>query len=233
MLDPNRRRIQHAQRQRNAQSLVCKPGVPPKTLGMETEGRRDPESSSSGRGVKNGESHEERDRANSCTRQPTHVQPQEPLQQQQQQQQHNPQQCGFTNDAIKVNEATRAKAIDLERVQVRTTGLVNPGDADAKIKFFAAEALQGVEGHVFGTRDNRSGNELERRDDVTREGVGEHASIPPRCQRGCLRQDRMARRALARDAQSGSSMRGAAYGGPYQACPSGESGGTKPLERRI
>ena len=180
---------------------------------------------------------EEKDRANSagrtlrtssCTCQPTPVQPQEQLQQQ-----HNPQQCGFTNDDIKVDEAIGAKAMDFERIQVRQTELVNPDDADAKIKFLGAEALQGVEGHVFGTRDNRSGNELERRDNVTREGVGEHASIPPCCDQGCLRQDRMALRALARDAQSGSSMRGAAYRGPYPACPSGESVGTKPLERRI
>ena len=33
-----------------------------------------------------------------------------------------------------------AKTIDLEWVQVHPTGLVKPDDADAKIKFLAAEA---------------------------------------------------------------------------------------------
>lgn len=34
-----------------------------------------------------------------------------------------------------------AKTIDLEWVQVHPTGLVKPDDADAKIKFLAAEAM--------------------------------------------------------------------------------------------
>ena len=36
-------------------------------------------------------------------------------------------------------EAIGAKCIDLEWVQVHPTGLVKPDDADAKIKFLAAE----------------------------------------------------------------------------------------------
>lgn len=39
-------------------------------------------------------------------------------------------------------EAIGAKSIDLEWVQVHPTGLVKPDDADAKIKFLAAEAVQ-------------------------------------------------------------------------------------------
>ena len=35
-----------------------------------------------------------------------------------------------------------AKTIDLEWVQVHPTGLVKPDDADAKIKFLAAEAVE-------------------------------------------------------------------------------------------
>ena len=38
-------------------------------------------------------------------------------------------------------QAIGAKSIDLEWVQVHPTGLVKPDDADAKIKFLAAEVL--------------------------------------------------------------------------------------------
>ena len=38
-------------------------------------------------------------------------------------------------------QAIGAKSIDLEWVQVHPTGLVKPDDADAKIKFLAAEAM--------------------------------------------------------------------------------------------
>ena len=40
-------------------------------------------------------------------------------------------------------QAIGAKSIDLEWVQVHPTGLVKPDDADAKIKFLAAEARFG------------------------------------------------------------------------------------------
>ena len=46
-----------------------------------------------------------------------------------------------TGDGIKMGEAIGAKSIDLEWVQVHPTGLVKPDDADAKIKFLAAEAV--------------------------------------------------------------------------------------------
>ena len=44
-------------------------------------------------------------------------------------------------------EAIGAKSIDLEWVQVHPTGLVKPDDADAKIKFLAAE----VHGSLFSS----------------------------------------------------------------------------------
>merc|ERR1719199_1363648 len=47
-----------------------------------------------------------------------------------------------TGDGIKMGEAIGAKSVDLEWVQVHPTGLVKPDDADAKIKFLAAEALR-------------------------------------------------------------------------------------------
>ena len=45
---------------------------------------------------------------------------------------------------------------------MHATGLVKPGDPDAKIKFLAAEALRGVGGLVFDALGNRFTNELGR-----------------------------------------------------------------------
>merc|ERR1712178_599169 len=74
-----------------------------------------------------------------------------------------------TGDGIKMGEAIGAKTIDLEWVQVHPTGLVKPDDADAKIKFLAAEALRGVGGLVLNKDGYRFANELGRRDYVTGE----------------------------------------------------------------
>merc|ERR1740130_1281984 len=74
-----------------------------------------------------------------------------------------------TGDGIKMGEAIGAKTIDLEWVQVHPTGLVKPDDADAKIKFLAAEALRGVGGLILNREGKRFANELGRRDYVTGE----------------------------------------------------------------
>merc|ERR1719506_3101206 len=68
-----------------------------------------------------------------------------------------------------MGEKIGAKSIDLEWVQVHPTGLVKPDDADAKIKFLAAEALRGVGGIVLNKDGYRFANELGRRDYVTGE----------------------------------------------------------------
>lgn len=68
-----------------------------------------------------------------------------------------------------MGEAIGAKTIDLEWVQVHPTGLVNPKDPDAKVKFLAAEALRGVGGLIFDDDGYRFANELGRRDYVTGE----------------------------------------------------------------
>merc|ERR1719203_2187584 len=68
-----------------------------------------------------------------------------------------------------MGEAVGAKSIDLEWVQVHPTGLVKPDDADAKIKFLAAEALRGVGGIILDAEGKRFANELGRRDYVTGE----------------------------------------------------------------
>ena len=72
-----------------------------------------------------------------------------------------------TGDAIKVSETIGAKTIDLEWVQVHPTGLEQPDNPDAKIKFLAEEVLRGVCGLV--NVGNRFANELGRREYVTRE----------------------------------------------------------------
>merc|ERR1719359_2540155 len=74
-----------------------------------------------------------------------------------------------TGDSIKMGEAVGANAVDLEWVQVHPTGLVNPSDPDAKVKFLAAEALRGVGGIIFDANGNRFANEVGRRDYVTGE----------------------------------------------------------------
>jgi flavocytochrome c len=74
-----------------------------------------------------------------------------------------------TGDGIKIGEKHGAATIDLEWVQVHPTGLVKPDEADAKVKFLAAEALRGVGGIVLDKNGKRFANELGRRDYVTGE----------------------------------------------------------------
>jgi len=72
-----------------------------------------------------------------------------------------------TGDGIKMGERINAKTIDLEWVQVHPTGLVKIDDADAKVKFLAAEALRGVGGVLIDKTGMRFCNELGRRDYVS------------------------------------------------------------------
>merc|ERR1719258_171664 len=74
-----------------------------------------------------------------------------------------------TGDGIKMGMQIGAQTIDLEWVQVHPTGLVKPDDADAKVKFLAAEALRGVGGVLLDKNGKRFANELGRRDYVTGE----------------------------------------------------------------
>ncbi|GAA5910799.1 hypothetical protein JCM6882_003430, partial [Rhodosporidiobolus microsporus] len=63
--------------------------------------------------------------------------------------------------------AIGASAVDLEKVQVHPTGLVDPNEPDAKVKFLAAEALRGVGGLLLDSEGNRFADELGHRDYVT------------------------------------------------------------------
>ncbi|GAA6061068.1 hypothetical protein JCM10212_000111 [Sporobolomyces blumeae] len=72
-----------------------------------------------------------------------------------------------TGSMAKAAIAVGANAIDLEKVQVHPTGLVDLSDPDAKVKFLAAEALRGVGGLLLDGEGNRFADELGHRDYVT------------------------------------------------------------------
>ncbi|EIW82562.1 Flavocytochrome c [Coniophora puteana RWD-64-598 SS2] len=72
-----------------------------------------------------------------------------------------------TGDGQKMAMAVGASAIDLEKVQVHPTGLVDPNEPDAKVKFLAAEALRGVGGLLLDNNGDRFVDELQHRDFVT------------------------------------------------------------------
>lgn len=72
-----------------------------------------------------------------------------------------------TGDGQKMAMAIGANAVDLEKVQVHPTGLVDPNEPDAKVKFLAAEALRGVGGLLLDKNGDRFVDELQHRDFVT------------------------------------------------------------------
>jgi flavocytochrome c len=74
-----------------------------------------------------------------------------------------------TGDGLKMATAIGGNAIDLEKVQVHPTGLVDPNEPDAKVKFLAAEALRGVGGILLTKEGIRFCDELGHRDYVTGE----------------------------------------------------------------
>ncbi|KAG0226975.1 hypothetical protein BGW42_003262 [Actinomortierella wolfii] len=72
-----------------------------------------------------------------------------------------------TGDGIKMSVAIGGKTINMEKVQVHPTGLVDPREPDAKVKFLAAEALRGVGGLLLTADGKRFCDELGHRDYVT------------------------------------------------------------------
>jgi succinate dehydrogenase/fumarate reductase flavoprotein subunit len=72
-----------------------------------------------------------------------------------------------TGDGHKIALSIGANAVDLEKVQVHPTGLVDPKEPDAKVKFLAAEALRGVGGLLLDNTGARFVDELQHRDYVT------------------------------------------------------------------
>lgn len=72
-----------------------------------------------------------------------------------------------TGDGIKLALGAGAGTYDLACVQVHPTGLVDPAEPDAKVKFLAAEALRGSGGIVIDNEGKRFCDELGKRDYVT------------------------------------------------------------------
>lgn len=72
-----------------------------------------------------------------------------------------------TGDGIKLALGAGAGTYDLHCVQVHPTGLVDPEERDAKVKFLAAEALRGSGGIVLDREGRRFADELGKRDYVT------------------------------------------------------------------
>ena len=71
-----------------------------------------------------------------------------------------------TGDGIKMAMAIGAGTIDMTSVQVHPTGIVHPGEPDAKVKFLAAEALRGVGGLLLNADGERFCDELGPRDSL-------------------------------------------------------------------
>ena len=97
-----------------------------------------------------------------------------------------------------MGEAIGARSIDLEWVQVHPTGLVEPDDPEAKIKFLAAEALRGVGGLVINANGERFCNELGRRGLCHWWDVEVQSSVQTDPEQGCFRWDHLALQALHR-----------------------------------
>eukprot|EP00049_Salpingoeca_infusionum_P014927 m.286275 g.286275 ORF g.286275 m.286275 type:complete len:1080 (+) comp15779_c0_seq1:241-3480(+) len=72
-----------------------------------------------------------------------------------------------TGDGIKMAIAVGAGTVDLPYVQVHPTGLVDPKDPSAKVKWLAAEALRGSGAIMLNAHGKRFANELGKRDYVT------------------------------------------------------------------
>ncbi|KAF3933983.1 hypothetical protein ABW19_dt0209073 [Dactylella cylindrospora] len=72
-----------------------------------------------------------------------------------------------TGDGLKMVRAIGGNSIDMDKVQVHPTGLVDPKDPKNKWKFLAAEALRGEGGILLDANGNRFCDELGHRDYVS------------------------------------------------------------------
>lgn len=72
-----------------------------------------------------------------------------------------------TGDGHKMLMSIGANGIDMDKVQVHPTGLVDPKDPTAKTKFLAAEALRGEGGLLINSKGQRFCDELGHRDYVS------------------------------------------------------------------
>jgi flavocytochrome c len=72
-----------------------------------------------------------------------------------------------TGDGQKMLMAIGANGIDMDKVQVHPTGLIDPKEPDSKWKFLAAEALRGEGGLLLNSDGQRFSDELGHRDYVS------------------------------------------------------------------
>ncbi|KAI9669319.1 MAG: hypothetical protein M1831_000354 [Alyxoria varia] len=72
-----------------------------------------------------------------------------------------------TGDGHKMLMSIGANDIDMDKVQVHPTGLVDPKDPTSKWKFLAAEALRGEGGLLLNNKGQRFVDELQHRDFVS------------------------------------------------------------------
>lgn len=84
-----------------------------------------------------------------------------------------------TGDGQKMVRAIGGSLIDMEKVQVHPTGLIDPSEPEAKVKFLAAEALRGVGGLLLDRDGDRFIDELEKRAVVTA-AMWKHNKFPVR-----------------------------------------------------
>ncbi|KPA74284.1 flavoprotein subunit-like protein [Leptomonas pyrrhocoris] len=72
-----------------------------------------------------------------------------------------------TGDGIKIGEQIGAGLVDMDRIQVHPSGLVDPKCPDNHVKFLCAEALRGAGGIVVDKKGQRFVDELARRDQAS------------------------------------------------------------------
>lgn len=72
-----------------------------------------------------------------------------------------------TGEGIGLATAVGARLVDMDKVQIHPTGLVNPKDPAAMTKFLAPEKLRGVGGVLLSPEGRRYVNELTTRDLVS------------------------------------------------------------------
>lgn len=85
-----------------------------------------------------------------------------------------------TGDGQKMIMEVGGNGIDMDKVQVHPTGLVDPKDPQAKVKFLAAEALRGEGGLLINAAGERFCDELGHRDYVSGEIFKQEKAWPVR-----------------------------------------------------
>ena len=87
-----------------------------------------------------------------------------------------PHDCGHSQqcvgDGINMEGAIGAKVVDLERIYMHSTGLMQQDDLDAKVTLLAAETLRGIDGLVLNADGRRLCNELSRQNPYLKKSIG-------------------------------------------------------------